>query len=78
MLDCRLDAGRLFAQHTNDKIGSFEVVRFDLKKLCGCAQRRFGCDLLQRIKPMVLCAIRFRTFRFVCDLCPRFDVLSLS
>ena len=22
---------------------------------------------------MVLCAIRFRTFRFVCDMCPRFD-----
>ena len=34
MWDCRLEAGRLFAQHTNDKTGSFEVVRFDLKKLC--------------------------------------------
>ena len=33
MWDCRLEAGRLFAQHTNDKTGSFEVVRFDLKKI---------------------------------------------
>ena len=27
--DYRLEKGRLFAQHTNDKTGSFEVVRFD-------------------------------------------------
>ena len=33
-----------------------------------------GVICLQRIRPMVLCATRFRTFRFVCDMCPRFDV----
>ena len=27
--DCRLETGRLFAQHTNDNIVSFEVVRYD-------------------------------------------------
>ena len=52
MWDCRLEAGRLFAQHTNDKIGGFEVVRFDLKTFACCAQRRFG-------------RIQTRKFRFV-------------
>ena len=34
MWDCRLETRRLFAEHTNHKIGSFEVVRYDLKTLC--------------------------------------------
>ena len=58
--NCRSETGRLFAQHTNDKIGSLEVVRFELKKIVCCAQRRFGRDLFQRIWLMVVCAIRFR------------------